>query len=82
VVHLQGVAEVGKGGTGVVPIFTLPAGFRPAAGHLAVFEQSYEDAAIVGGTGANLGGVDLSGKVSGLEEELANLDGITFRAES
>jgi hypothetical protein len=81
VVHLQGVAKVGKSGTGIVPIFTLPAGFRPAAGKLAIFEQSLEDTAVVAGSNTVLETFDLSGKVSGLEDELANLDGITFRAE-
>ncbi len=81
VVHLQGVAKVGKG-AGIASIFTLPAGFRPAAGKLAIFEQSLEDAAVIGGSNTVLEGIDLSGKVAGIEEELANLDGITFRAES
>jgi hypothetical protein len=81
VVHLQGVALVGKGAP-IVSIFTLPAGFRPAPGRLAIYEQSLEDAAGVGGTGTSLEGIDLSGKVAGVEEEIANLDGITFRAES
>ncbi|HEX5525735.1 MAG TPA: hypothetical protein VFX44_00890 [Solirubrobacterales bacterium] len=81
IVHLQGVAVVGKSGSGIVSIFTLPPGFRPAAGHLVVFEQTLEDAAIIGGSNTVLEGFDLSGKVSGEEEELSNLDGITFRAE-
>jgi hypothetical protein len=81
IVHLQGVAQVGKGAS-IVSIFTLPPGFRPAAGKLAIFEQSLEDAAVVGGSSTFLEGIDLSGKVAGIEEELANLDGITFRAES
>ena len=82
VVHLQGVAVVGKSGSGIVSIFTLPPGFRPAAGHLIVFEQTLEDAAIIGGSNTSLESFDLSGKVDGEEEELSNLDGITFRAES
>jgi hypothetical protein len=81
IVHLQGVAKVGKAAP-ITSIFTLPPGFRPASGHVAIFEQSLEDAAVVGGSGTNLEGIDLSGKVAGAEEELANLDGITFRAES
>jgi hypothetical protein len=82
IVHLQGVAVVGKSAVSITPIFTLPPGFRPAAGHLVIFEQTLEDAAIIGGTNTVLEGIDLSGKVDGEEEELANLDGITFRAES
>ena len=81
VVHLQGVAQVGKAAS-VDSIFTLPPGFRPGPGHIAIFEQSLEDAALIGGPGASLEGVDLGGKVAGVEGELANLDGITFRAES
>ncbi|MGN6663508.1 MAG: hypothetical protein ACTHK6_04785 [Solirubrobacterales bacterium] len=81
IVHLQGVAKVGKGAP-ITSIFTLPPGFRPAAGHVVIFEQTLEDAAVIGGSSTFLEGVDLSGKVAGAEEELANLDGITFRAES
>jgi hypothetical protein len=80
IVHLQGVAKVGNG-TAITSIFTLPPGFRPASGHVAVFEQSLEDAALVGGSNTVLEEIDLSGKVAGAKEELANLDGITFRAE-
>ena len=81
IVHLQGVVLVGSSGP-VTPIFTLPPGFRPAAGTLVITEMTDEDAAIIGGTGTVLESVDLSGKVAGLEGELANLDGITFKAES
>lgn len=81
IVHLQGVAKVGKGAP-ITSIFTLPPGFRPAAGHVAIYEQTLEDAAIIGGSNTVIEGFDLSGKVAGGEEEFANLDGITFRAES
>ncbi|HEX5525734.1 MAG TPA: hypothetical protein VFX44_00885 [Solirubrobacterales bacterium] len=87
VVHLQGIARVGKNGNGIVPIFTLPAGFRPAAGTIIIQAPAGENAAaIIGGTNTVLasggGSVDLSGRVAGTEEELSALDGITFRAES
>jgi hypothetical protein len=80
IVHLQGVAQVGKAAT-LTPIFTLPPGFRPASGHLIILEQTLEDAAVIAGSNTFLEGVDFSGKVAGAEEELANLDGIAFRAE-
>ena len=87
VVHLQGIAQVGKNGNGIVPIFTLPAGFRPAPGAIIIQAPAGEgSAAVIGGTNTVLssGGssIDLSGKVAGTEENLSALDGITFRAES
>jgi hypothetical protein len=87
VVHLQGIAQVGKNGNGIVPYFTLPAGFRPATGAFIIQAPAGEGAAaVIGGTNTVLssGGttIDLSGKVAGTEEQLSALDGITFRAES
>ena len=89
VVHLQGIAHVGKNGNGIVPIFTLPPGFRPAPGAIIIQALVGEKSpAVIGGSNAVLassgGGIDLSGKVAGTENEgeLAGLDGITFRAES
>jgi hypothetical protein len=88
VVHLQGIAQVGKGGSStIVPIFTLPPGYRPAPGAIIIQAPAGDSAAaIIGGSSTVLssGGinVDLSGKVAGTEEELSALDGITFRAES
>ncbi|MGN6663506.1 MAG: hypothetical protein ACTHK6_04775 [Solirubrobacterales bacterium] len=87
VVHLQGIAQVGKNGNSIVPYFTLPPGFRPAAGALIIQAPAGEGAAaVIGGSNTVLssGGtsIDLSGKVAGTEESLSALDGITFRAES
>jgi hypothetical protein len=83
VVHLQGIAQVGKVGTSIVPIFTLPAGFRPAPGALMILAPAGpENAAILGGSNTSIEGLDLSGKVAGSKEKLSVLDGITFRAES
>ncbi|HEX6782560.1 MAG TPA: hypothetical protein VF125_11090 [Solirubrobacterales bacterium] len=79
IVHLQGIA---KGGTSLPVIFTLPPGFRPASGKLIVLEQINESTAIIAGSNVSSGGIDLSGKVLGSEEEAVVLDGITFRAES
>jgi hypothetical protein len=81
VVHLQGIAEAGKPGTGTASIFTLPAGFRPANGKLVLFEQINEDAAIIAGDNTFLEGKNLSSKVLGSEGKPVPLDGITFRAE-
>jgi hypothetical protein len=82
IVHLQGVAEVGKSASGVPTVFTLPPGFRPAAGKAAIFEQLTEATAIVFGGNTNISGFELSGKVLGGEENPIVLEGITFKAES
>jgi hypothetical protein len=92
VVHLQGIAQVGKAGTSsIAPIFTLPPGFRPAPGAIIIQAPAGEESpAVIGGSNAVLSGggpsIDLSGRVAGTtsetEESLAALDGITFRAES
>jgi hypothetical protein len=83
VVHLQGIARVGKSGAGTVtPIFTLPPGFRPEAGALALFEMINEAAVIIGGNNAFIEATELSGKVVGGEEKPAALEGITFRPGS
>jgi hypothetical protein len=79
IVHLQGIA---KGGTGLPIIFTLPPGFRPASGKLILLEPIDKRPTIIAGSNVSTGGVDISGKVLGTEEEAVVLDGITFRAES
>jgi hypothetical protein len=83
VVHLQGIARVGKSGGGTVtPVFTLPPGFRPEAGALALFEMIKEASVIIGGSSTFIEGIELSGKVVGGEEKPAALEGITFRPGS
>jgi len=79
IVHLQGIA---KAGTGLPVIFTLPPGFRPAAGKLILLEPIDERPTIIAGSNVSSGGIDLSGKILGTEGEATVLDGITFRAES
>ena len=81
VVHLQGVAKVGSGG-GLGFVFTLPPGFRPASGRLAIFEQLENGTTLIAGGNTVLEGHELSGKVLGTEGGVVALDGITFRAES
>src|SRR6478672_7707430 len=80
IVHLQGIAKVGKSAGGIPTVFTLPAGFRPAAGKAAIFEVLREAPAVVFGSGVNLAGFDLSGKVLGNTEKTIVLEGITFSA--
>jgi len=80
IVHLQGIAKGGTS-TGIPSVFTLPPGFRPAAGKLIVLEQLNESTVIIAGASTVLSGTDLSGKVLGPEEKPVVLDGITFRAE-
>ena len=81
VVHLQGIAEGGKPGTGIASIFTLPPGFRPADGKLLLSEPINEGSVIIAGNNMFLEGKNLSAKVIGGEEKPVDLDGITFRAE-
>jgi hypothetical protein len=81
IVHLQGIAETGK--TSPAFVFTLPPGFRPAAGKTIIIEQIKEGGAFMFGGSTNVMGIDLSGKILGLEtENPVDLDGVTFRAES
>jgi hypothetical protein len=80
IVHLQGIAETGSGGPAFV--FTLPPGFRPAAGKGIIFETLKENAFFVFGGSTNIEGFDLSGKILGGSESPVVLDGVTFRAES
>jgi hypothetical protein len=81
VVHLQGWAIAGSGG-GLSSLFTLPPGYRPAAGTVMILTPLSGVAAFIGGSGASFAGFNLDGKVAGEEEELVVLDGISFRAES
>jgi hypothetical protein len=80
IVHLQGIAHVGTGGS-LNSIFTLPPGFRPGSNKLIELEMFEETGVLIVGSNVVVEGLDLSGKVVGLEET-AVLDGITFRAES
>jgi hypothetical protein len=82
IVHLQGIAKVGKNPSGVPTVFTLPAGFRPPAGHAAIFEMLNQAPAIIFGGSSNFAGFELSGKVAGNEEKTIVLEGITYSAES
>ncbi len=98
IVHLEGVAEVGVAGLGVV--FTLPPGFRPASNKIipwnlayftggetspggeTVFGEVESGETLVVGSGVVSGGLDLSGKIIGEPEGFVILDGLTFRAQS
>jgi hypothetical protein len=81
IVHLQGIAETGT--TSPSFVFTLPPGFRPAAGKAIVIEQVKGAGAYVFGGSTNFEGIDLSGKILGLEtKKPVVFDGVTFRPES
>lgn len=82
IVHLQGIAQAGKSATGTAIVFTLPPGFRPAAGKLIIQQPIEESTVIIAGSNVGAEGIDLSGKVVGAEEKPVVLDTITFRAES
>jgi len=81
IVHLQGIAKVGSSPT-INSVFTLPAGFRPAAGKLLLLTPYLEYTVLIAGGSTVLEGFDLSGKVIGEEGGAVVLDGITFKAES
>jgi hypothetical protein len=81
IVHLEGIAKVGTS-SGIASVFTLPAGYRPAAGTTLLFSQLEESLTIISGSNTVFEGIDLSGKVIGEKEKLVVLDGITFRAAS
>jgi hypothetical protein len=78
VVHLRGVA---KGGTPTKTIFTLPPGFRPAAGPLLPFAVACLPCG-AGGTGTLLIAQEGPGTVEAPVAENVSLEGVTFRAES
>lgn len=85
IVHLEGIVKVGKEvifGT-LIPIFTLPPGFRPANGVLQVFPTGSPGStgAVIAGTNSSDQGHFLSGNVLGTKESELVLSGITFRAE-
>lgn len=86
IVHLQGFVIVGEGKSPIEgAIFTLPEGFRPAAGTSVVFPnvEDNEEISVLGSKTISEG-KDLSGIVyanSG-NETIVALNGITFKAES
>ena len=84
IVHLEGVVMVGKEEKvgSLVPIFTLPAGFRPANGVVQILPSGVSSSAvIIGGTGASLEGHSVSGTIVGTKEGSVVLSGLTFRAQ-
>jgi hypothetical protein len=83
IVHLEGVAQVGKAPTGPASIFTLPPGFRPANGVVQIYDLGgTEGAVVVTGSSVSLEGHGFSGNVLGTEEKFAIMSGITFRPGS
>jgi hypothetical protein len=87
IVHLEGDAFVGSGGT--LPyaiVFALPPGFRPAAKTSLTFPNVEGEQSIsIVGSDVSAEGQDYSGDVLLITEgsdNLASFNGITFRAES
>ena len=80
VVHLRGVAKA-EGAT-TKTIFTLPPGFRPAAGPLLPFAVACLPCIAGGGTGTLLIAQEGPGTVEAPAAEDVSLEGVTFRAES
>lgn len=85
IVHLEGDALVGTG-TPYPVIFTLPVGFRPASKTVVTFPNTEgEEVISIQGSNISSEGRDFSGAVilyGGGSDNLASLNGITFRAES
>lgn len=85
IVHLEGDAFVGTG-TPYPIIFTLPPGFRPADKTVVTFPNLEGEQSIsIQGSNISKEGTDYSGDVlliGGGSDNLASLNGITFRAES
>lgn len=84
IVHLEGIANVESASEFQV-IFNLPSGFRPANNTALTFPnvESEEVIAVVG-SGVSFKGHDYSGAVvlsGGGSNNIASLNGITFRAE-
>ncbi len=85
IVHLTGIAEVGKEEKPVHGLlFTLPPGYRPTSGVTEVLPGSGSSGVYVFGSNVTFEGHDLSGDVfsTAASESPAFLSGITFRAES
>jgi hypothetical protein len=82
-VHLEGIAKA-AGATpvlGVIPIFQLPPGFRPAAGITQIFGGGTNGVAIFG-SGVTIEGKVLDGVVGGTKEQATVLNGIVYRPGS
>jgi hypothetical protein len=80
IVHLEGYAAVGSiPASELVPIFTLPAGYRPAPGTALLFPEG--EGALVFGVGTAFAGETHNGSVVGEKNTDQSLNGITFRAE-
>ena len=79
VVHLEGVVKA----TGTPSfVFTLPPGFRPAAGTIQFYETLDESSVLIAGSNSVVEGIDISGKILATGEIGVVLSGITFRAAS
>jgi len=83
IVHLEGVAKLGKEENPIKGlIFQLPPGFRPPSGVADIFEFGEKSAFFVFGSNVSIAGKNLEGDVYSVAEETAFLNGITFRAQS
>lgn len=86
IVHLQGFVTVGTGASPIEGlVFSLPPGFRPAAGVSLVFPnvEDNEEVSVLG-SNTSVAGKDLSGDIfaNAGKETIITLNGITFKAES
>ena len=86
VVHLEGLASVGKEENPIKGlVFTLPPGYRPASGSVQTFPNvESEGTIVIFGSNVTYEGKHLEGDVfvTAESESTASLSGITFRPES
>lgn len=80
IVHLEGIAQAGEGGT-IPALFQLPPGFRPPSGNV-VIGNTNEGTYIIAGSNTVIEGQDISGLVITEAGEPAILTGISFFAGS
>lgn len=81
IVHLEGLAEFGTGAGGQSVLFTLPPGYRPAAGTLDPV-QLEGGLMLIAGSGSTFEGAGVEGEILGPEEGVVILGGVSFRAGS
>jgi hypothetical protein len=82
IVHLEGIIKVGSG-PGIVPIFNLPVGFRPANGVIQLYPSGQSNGLfLVAGSTLNGSGLTANaGDVIANAEELVILSGTAFKGE-
>src|SRR5262249_14287480 len=63
IVHLEGVAKVGKSGAIPGALFQLPAGDRPPSGNIVLTREAEGNTVLIVGSNVVISGMDISGLV-------------------